>query len=145
MLDAGLLGSLRKYDGMPCVPQGYGQTDGTNAAASDVHYCVFPTGKCTYGTLVGFRVNVLTPAALSCVAFLYQTLQVLHTAPKAAKAKLRSTADADTVKAGPAAAVAAASPDKPHPGSESSSSDLDSVFARLEEQEERAEKDGGLS
>eukprot|EP00903_Cladosiphon_okamuranus_P014461 g13417.t1 len=66
--------------------------------------------------------------------------KVLRTAPKAAKAASRSVASAGAEKAGPTAA-AAASPAGPDGGSKSSPSDLDSIFASLEEQEEKAEKD----
>eukprot|EP00752_Nemacystus_decipiens_P006076 g5484.t1 len=67
--------------------------------------------------------------------------KVLRTAPKAAKAASRSMVDAGTEKPGSTTAVATASPAKPNGGSESSSADLDSVFARLEEQEEKAKED----
>ena len=51
-------------------------------------------------------------------------------------------ANAATKKVSPTAAVAAASPAKPNDTRKSSAADLDSVFARLEEQEEKAGKDG---
>lgn len=77
------------------------------------------------------------------MAGLYRILKVLRTAPKAVKAASRSTANASAEKARPATA-AAASPAEPGAGGKSSSSDLDGIFSRLEEQEEKAEKDGGV-
>lgn len=52
-------------------------------------------------------------------------------------------ASADAEKAG-ATAAAAASPAGPTDGGKSSSSDLDSIFASLEEQEEKADREGGF-
>lgn len=145
-LDAGLLRSLL-YDGMPRVPK----VAITRTIQYPPHRACMPFPAQVPVDMIllfwaGWRrstfrfMRYLESVALSCVAFLGGLLQVLRTAPKAAKATSRSMADASTT------VVAAASPDEPNAGRRSSSSaDLDGVFARLEAQEEKAEKDGGFS
>lgn len=130
-----------------------GSTDEVSTAALDVH-CTFPGTE--YGYLwrfysyfgldgVGRLSGSCATVTLSCVAFLSLSpcLQVLRTVPKAVKAGARSMADTDAENAGPTSA-AAASPAEASAGSRSSSSDLDSIFARLEEQEKKAGKAGAL-
>lgn len=70
--------------------------------------------------------------------------QVLRAAPKAAKARTHSMAGTDASKSVSASdrAVASSSSVEPNAGGGRSTSDLESVFARLEEEEERAEKQG---